>query len=102
MFWLLTVSMAYGQIIPENLKPTEKSEAIKKNTFKGNITYLLDTRDFNSFGIWMKKSNLWGGFSFLGFTDIHGEQNLSSNRFKLKRTFSKSTHSPAATSTPSK
>ena len=52
-----------------------------------NLTYYWDSREFNTFAILTSASGLPYGFSFWGFTDLHGNQDDTDDSFDHSRFF---------------
>ncbi|MFT5450787.1 MAG: hypothetical protein ACI9N9_000267 [Enterobacterales bacterium] len=53
-----------------------------------DLSYYFDSRDFNTFALFVQNKDLGQDFSVWGFSDFHGQQNNKSERFQPDRSFS--------------
>ncbi len=68
----------------QNDPPKAPTNTIVKNT-KVNLSYYFDSRDYNTMNILVNSTALPWGFNIFGFTDIHGTENVPTERFELNR-----------------
>ncbi len=69
---------------PSSKSPEPNLQKIRKNT-RVNLSYYFDNRNYNTMNILLNSTGLPWGFNIFGFTDLHGTEGQSSNRFDLTR-----------------
>ncbi len=68
--------------------PNSTSDASKKSIETSTkLIYYWDNRDFNTFALVTSAKRLPGGFSFWGFTDLHGDHNKARESIDHTRFF---------------
>jgi hypothetical protein len=63
------------------------AEASKRKPAKVDLTYYLDSRDYNTLNLQTSLPDLPWGFNIWGFVDFHSEQKNADERFDLTRYF---------------
>ena len=78
----LTLSLILGLLIFATI-----ADASKKKPAKVDLSYYLDSRDYNTLTLQTSLPDLPWGFNIWGFVDMHSEQKNADQRFDLTRYF---------------
>ncbi len=77
---------ASAQPAETQTEPSSSIGEIQKNTHI-NLSYYFDSRDYNTMNLLVNSTALPWGLNVFGFTDLHGTEGQSSNRFDMTRFF---------------